>query len=367
MILTGCTARDAATTSARPSTTAPIARASTTTTGAATSTTVASAVETMKGEVVFTAPYGDGPGEFGFVAADESVSDGPRAFWPEPDGDLYILDPVHHQVQVAPSPISSRRPPPIPTADALAPRDLAVASDGTLVIDDSDGSATYQTYSAAGEAQTRVPSAFGQVISVGLAGDGTVVYAHLALGESGRRLVYVPLYQEGELLDPAAHIPEGDTRIPLGDGWTAEVGTRGSEDVGGLQAGSLRVYEGEALRIESTLEPAPLGGVVAQRVGGGGLLVSALTEPTQATSGGVTGMTGPPGDDEVQGAPVRMAWLFDDGGTLRTQVQLPLETNLVDVFVTPVRTTPDATVYALNTDDKGLTIRRYPVARTTID
>lgn len=354
----GCTGGEETTTTSATTgaTTATAPAPDSSDTSGSTSTTGVPIVS-AEGEVVFGAPYGDGPGEFGFIPANESIADGPRAFWPLAGGDLYILDPVNRQVRLVPSPGSGSAGggvQAIPIAEALAPRDLAIAADGALVIDDSDGSATYQVYSSAGELRDRVESAFGEVISAALASDGTMVYALMATGESGKDLAYVPLYQDGGLLDPKDHLGSAGTRVPLGSGWTAEAGTRATEDSGGVPEGTLRVYQNDQLWLDTKLEPRPLGGFVLQRTTAGEVIVSALAELDPGAAGGPAGGSSAP-------APARMVWLFDDGGELVARTQLPLEQNLVDTFVTPARSTPDGALYTLNSDDRGLTIRRFQV------
>ena len=102
LALAGCSsAGDATTTVAPPSTGAVTTTApSTATTGGATTTNVdaggpAPALEKVTGTAVFSAGYGDGPGQFGYEAGQEAVTIGPRALWVAPDGTLSILDPKH--------------------------------------------------------------------------------------------------------------------------------------------------------------------------------------------------------------------------------------------------------------------------------
>ena len=344
LALTGCTSsvNDTTTSAVPPSTGAATTTApSTDTTGATTTDSGRDvggplpALEQVTGEAVFSAGYGDGPAQFGYEAGQEAVTVGPRALWVAPDGTLSILDPKHDAVQVVDPAGKVTR---TVTLKAKDPRDIAVALDGTLLVDDTDGTAELQAYGADGALETSVPSTWDGISSFRLVDDGQTVYAVVAAPDG--TLAYVAAYADGALQTLSDGYDAGAVAHPLSDGWqAAETWTDG------LPALTITGPGGESFTVEPPVESpedahvAPID--LVARTAKGNILVSAgVGRGEQLT---------------------RLIWLYDSQGRLLRQIETPFEESTADAFAPRIRSTPDGAVYTLVVDANGLKVLRLPV------
>jgi len=131
----------------------------------------------------WTAPWGAGPGALGHTRPSEGNPEAPMAFAVAHDGSLWVLDQVNARlVHFGRDGAASAVP-----IDARAPRDLAVAPDGTLALLDRQGQARVQLLSPTGRAIGALPLAGkgidqpGAVTSVIV--DGDTVYAEREHGQ----------------------------------------------------------------------------------------------------------------------------------------------------------------------------------------
>jgi hypothetical protein len=99
------------------------------------------------GSPLFTLPWGDGPGQVGFVRRAEEESRGPEALAVAPDGRVAVLDSVNSRLLLL---TPGGDPLAVAPLDLAAPRFLAVDNDRVLVLD-ADDSLCLLTYSWSGE------------------------------------------------------------------------------------------------------------------------------------------------------------------------------------------------------------------------
>ena len=332
------------TTVAPPSTGAATTTAAPTTTISGATTTIsgrdvggpAPALERVAGTVVFSAGYGDGPGQFGYEAGQEAVTIGPRALWVAPDGTLSILDPKHDAVQVVdPSGKVTR----VAALKAKDPRDIAVARDGTLLVDDTDGTAELQAYGKDGALKGSEASTWNGISSYRLVDDGQTVYAVMAT-QSDSALRYVPAYKDGTLQPLSDGYQAGVVAHPLGDGWQAA-----EKWTDGLPTLTITGPGAESVTVKPPVE-SPEDAHVASidlmaRTAKGNFLVSAGVGRGEDLS--------------------RLIWLYDAQGRLLRQIETPYEESTADAYAPRIRSTPDGAVYTLVVDADGLKVLRLPV------
>lgn len=340
---TGCSSSNSATTTvAPPSTGAATISPPASSTSATTATSgpdadgPTPALERVTGEAVFTAGYGDGPGQFGYEAGQEAVTIGPRALWVAPDGTLSILDPKHDAVQeVNPAGKVTRTV----SLQAKDPRDIAAAPDGTLLVDDTDGSGKLQAYRTDGALESSVPSTWDGISSFRLVDDGRTVYAVVATPPDGT-LSYVPAYQDGVLRTLSEGYDAGAVAYPLSNGWKATE-TRSN----GLPTLTFTGPGGENFTVEPPVkspEDAHVAGIdLMACTAKGNIIVSAGVGRGEALT--------------------RLIWLYDDQGRLLRQIETPYEESTADAYAPRIRSTPDGAVYTLVVDATGLKVLRLPV------
>jgi hypothetical protein len=243
----------------------------------------------VEGTTVFSAGWGSGAGQFGIQT--ESVfgllSQGPGSLWVTPDERLYILDPSNHRVQVvgADGTVGSAVP-----IDMEYPIDVAAAADGTVLVfglvpdpgNPSMAVEIIQAYSAAGEKLGEYPAAFDDAWPLEFSADESTVYCAF-LRDVGQDTTdaplsvtkYVPVYRDGELLDPAAGWAAASYDRPLGNELSLRVGDHPpGEGAASESIGNIHVYSGDQPVFSSDLIPADYGAVTGLATDAGEVLVA---------------------------------------------------------------------------------------------
>ncbi len=241
------------------------------------------------GTTVFSAGWGSGPGQFGIDTAsgDWLSSRGPSALWVTADERLYILDPSNHRVQVVGSDgtVGSAI-----RIDMEYPIDVAAAADGTVLVlghipDPDDASLIVeiiQAYSPAGEKLGEFAAAFDGAWPVEFNADESTVYCAFQrdVGQDATDAPltvtkYVPVYRDGELLDPASGWETASYDQPLGNGLSLRVGDHPpGEGAASESIGNIHVYSGDQPVFSSDLTPADYGAVTGLATDAGEVLVA---------------------------------------------------------------------------------------------
>lgn len=290
------------------------------------------------GRIVYQAGWGSNLGEFGFIPGMESITQGPGALWVQPDGSLYIADPVNHRVQVVSPEGKSLRAISIEARDM---GDVAVASDGAVLVIDRDGG-MIEVRNADGTLKGEVPAGgrYAQVFE--LLADERAVYAVVAAeaNQSGPATLYVPVYEEGTLASvPKNDFPPNAERQPLGEGWSLTVDVAswdGERKL--LPQGRLHVYPPDSLSFEVSVTPNP-GRGLAVRTAKGNIMVSRSTEDGRN----------------------RLAWLVNADGVTTKVIEVPMPAGVVDVTGSVARLSPSGSLYQLGSTSEGITVTRTQV------
>ncbi len=271
--------------------------------GVTTSSSVGTSPDTMPSSgsavaiLVFSAPWGGDLGEVGMFGGDESRKDGPRSFWARSDGQLYVLDNVNSRVQVVSSTGSVVSSFPI---EATEPIDIAVASDGTVVIDDAWGTSMFYSYSEGGSLLGRLPTPAG-IMSAALSANEDAVFSLMGIDEENGVAAWVPIYS-GEALQPVlltAATAAGRAR-PLSRGAELDIHMAGGQVVVGLSVD-------QAAKFERVLSPQLASPVTAERMANGATVLSALVN-----------------DTGVAGDLTRSVWTYrDDGSVMQFDIPIP--------------------------------------------
>jgi hypothetical protein len=348
----------------QPSTTDETPEDTSTTTPATTSTTESTSapvpvtstadlpLSEVEGATVFSAGWGSGAGEFGVVRDDAFglFTQGPGSLWVTPDERLYILDPLNHRVQVVGA--DGTVEPAIPV-DLGYPIDVAAAPDGTVLVLGSD---LIQAYSPKGAKLGEYPAHFGDAYPTEFVADETTVYCshYSGVGKDSADAPievtkYVPVYRDGELLDPAAGWETAPYDQPLSQGLSLRVGDRPlGEGAASESIGNIHVYAGEQPAFSSDLTPADYGPVTGIATDDGEVLVS---------RGRIV--------SEDPGATLAHAlWVFSPIGTpmRRIEVLQPLHSTADSSGGCRSRLSRSGAFFVLTTTSDGLSVVRYDLA-----
>ena len=287
----------------------------------------------------------------------------PAAFWVSPDETLYILDAVKARVLVV---VGGK------VASSIAvrmahPRDVAVASDGTILVVGSvpgqsggDDVGVIQSYGPKGGLIAERRQSVDNIWADLLVADDTAVYCCLRVtvtvdqqsGDYRDITKYVPAYRGGELLDPWAGWRDAPYGQPLSGGLAMEVG---SDPTGGS------TEPGRVAEIRVTSSGAPVFSAALPMEDYGVSAVGLVSYSGQL----LVNNTWLLGED----LPTCLAddvWVYSLSGTLlgKLNVLHPMY-DQPDGGVSRSRLTPGGALFQLGTTSKGIEVRRYDLSRLT--
>ncbi len=214
--------------------------------------------------VVVRFGFGDGDRQVGVVGGgSEETLDGPSSFDVGPDGRIYVADWVNRRIQVLSPAGAVQDSLPYPETE---PADVAVASDGGLLLSTLGTDAEVVRLTPAGEVVARYPVAYGVVTRIAHAsGEPRVLVGAgqwAAVSASGGR----PLAAEEQARAYTSSIPLPDGGIALSESLSPQrvafVWTRPD----GSRAGAVVRLPGEVLAGSDYLvRPTADGGAIAVR------------------------------------------------------------------------------------------------------
>jgi hypothetical protein len=284
--------------------------------------------ETVEGQVVFQAAWGEEADHVGLTGGGEKGElRGPASF--TIDGEtLYVLDGVNRRVLIVKEGKVINA---VAIDEASDPTDLAVAADGTVIVDDSQGSREVLGYTIDGRLlKTIVPEDLMPAI---LWREGETVYSLMGVNEQTLQSSYVPIYQEGALQNVAEQLDSALDGCPVQNGAIHVAAENGKVTVS-------KVGNGETL-LSVTLDPTVASPVEFQEQVDGKVVLSFLTESAE------------------QGLQ-RKAWLVGRSGLERSYDLGP--EGIWSYEHVRSRVTADGSVYVMTTDSGGLTIKRFDLS-----
>ncbi|GAB4247175.1 MAG: hypothetical protein Kow00122_04370 [Thermoleophilia bacterium] len=283
-----------------------------------------------QGIEVFKAAWGTGPDQVGEPGNHTTggILEGPASFVVANDGSIYLLDANNSRVLLISPAGEVTKAIPIETRE---PTDIALAADGSVIVDDSLGTATIQAYSTNGglKAKLKLP-ANAQGVILWTQGDVTYSFMALDMDKGPGRGGYVPIYQGGAFQDPAQTMAQGSSDKPL-PGGSVNLSTRGSTVVATIN------NTGKSPVLVS-LDPDLSSSVETDRLPSGETTLSFLVEVKDA-SGALTGVSH------------RILWVVDRAGGIK-KFDLGIERFRGDGTVA-TRVGPDGMIYYLNGDPAG--------------
>jgi hypothetical protein len=311
------------------------------------------------GSLVFSAAWGTARGQFG-VERDQvygGIMGAPNSFWVGADERLYILDRVNGRVQVVGADGSVES---VIGLQTDYPSDVAAAPDGTVLVTGSapggDGRSVVQAYGPSGGLRGQYIQTAADVYPLGFVADETTVYCvcqtYIVIDEMAGDYAYinkyVPVYRDGELLDPWAGWDTGSYDQPLSGGLSLRVGDHApGAAVGPEPTGSVHVYSADGLVFSAAVPPSDYGMDLAGVIADDGRLLVTRTW----LMADVSSIPEPAADD---------VWVFSAGGSPLGKVSV-LHTlrGLPDGIRCISRLSPAGALYQLTWTSDRLSVVRY--------
>jgi len=274
---------------------------------------------------VVHASWGNGPGQLG-IANSKLLS--PTSFAVGSEGAIYILDPANQRIVRFEEGSGTQTIP----SEATNPKDIAVAGDGTIVVDDTAGSSrAFLAYARDGSLVGRSLLPDGKLTGYFVTSGGTV-YSLMGINEEKRQSAYVPVYRGGLVsYDSAIAGAQPGRPFATGQGLLAI-----SEE-----AVVFSLVEDGGIRYQTELKPKPSFVVASSRLSSGEVILA----------GSVSNFP-----DMLE----RRIWIIDEEGN-QTVLEAGTARNRVGYIHRDVEVTCQGEVYFMNSDEEGVSIARTSI------